>query len=432
MNPNRRRFLRGTAGVAMAGAGALGLTFSPDIKAGGSEKTLVYVFLRGAMDGLSLIAPTGNTADANLYRSLRPTIALGQSGDIAPINLGGGFGMNPYADSLNNLFQRNKLAIIRNCGHPDGTYTRSHFDAQEQCELGTPGAQISQDGWLARHLSTTNVPANALFSALVSSSNPPVSLNGYTDVATLDSTGGFSPNDSPDRFEPTQLAMLQEMYQGNSSFDLAARTAVDAVELISTLDLGNYVTPGAFDYPNTGFANDMKLIAQLLSQQISIDGGPQQSLGITAATVDFGGWDDHGDIRPFDSFGRFARRIGELADGLRAFYDDMEARGKANDIAVVVQTEFGRQITENANRGVDHGLGAPMMVISGNVDNRNNGGAASLFGTWNGVSDSTSDSLIPRTDFRQVLATTVDGLMGNNNVGTVFPGLTYQPIDFLV
>ena len=409
-NLSRRAFL-GSVGAATAGAASLGVTFSPRARAGTGNPTLVYVFLSGGMDGLSLIPPISGV-DLGHYMDARDRTTIDPVDD-APFSLNGTFGLNPMCSGLNSLYQLNKLAVIQACGHPPGTHTRSHFDAQEQIELGTPGEQASSTGWLARYLQTTSLQPGAIFTALVSSSNPPVSLGGWPDIATLDSPGSFHPNSGT--FGDTHLAMLRQLYGGGGSLDVAAGAAVDAVELINSLELDNYVPGGGAQYPNNSLGDDMRLIAQLI----------RQDLGISVATVNYGGWDDHNDLNSLNQFNGFGQRAQRLSEALHAFYTDLAGVGRVNDIAVVVQTEFGRQIKENANFGTDHGLAAPMLVIGGGV-------TGGVYGDFPGLApvQRLSDSLEPTTDFRQVLAEVCSGLMGNGNIGTIFPDLVYQPLGF--
>jgi uncharacterized protein (DUF1501 family) len=417
---SRRAFLRGSGAAAVAGAAAVNLAFSPTANAGTlPTKTLVYVFLRGGMDGLSMVVPTGGP-DLGHYLAARNETAMRlDSNDTTrvPIALPGqNWGLHTAAAGLKQLWDLDKLAIVHAAGHlHPNTYTRSHFDAQEQIELGTPGSMASQSGWLARHLASTPLlQQDAIFSALVSASNPPSSISGWTDVATLDSTGGFTPDGGA--YGPTHLAALRSLYAGTGDLDHAATAAVDAVQLIASLSLGNYVPGGGVTYPNTGIASDLQLVAQLM----------RLNLGIAVATVDYGGWDTHNGQR-FD----FANRARELSEALSAFYRDLAGAGRANDVAIVVQTEFGRQVTENADQGTDHGLGAPMFVIGGNV----NGGLYGDFPGLNPLTQTVGDAVRPATDFRQVLATAIAQLVDNPNVEEIFddpqaPPFTYARMGF--
>lgn len=416
---SRRQFL--TATGAMAGAASLGLTISPEALAGTATQTLVQIFLRGGMDGLSLVPPIAGP-DLGAYMDARDRTTLDiNSSTLAnrPLPLGASnFGLHPWCDGLHQLFNQGKLAIVQAAGHPAGTETRSHFDSQEQIELGTPGQQISQNGWLTRHLQSTPLLQNdAVFTSLVSSNSPPLSLGGYSDIATLGSTSNFRPTLSSS-YAFTQQQMLQQLYSGSGGLDLAAQSTLDAVDLISSLNLGSYVPGGGATYPNNGVGDDLKLIAQLIREDI----------GIAVATLDLGGWDTHNGQNVLA--GGYGTNVQALSDAITAFYTDLAANGRANNIALVVQSEFGRQVKENANFGTDHGLGNPMLVLGGRVQ----GG---LYGDFPGlaINQRLNDSLRPTTDFRRVLASVVQGLVDNPNIDAVFPDPTFlagfQPMGFV-
>lgn len=421
----RRAFIGGVG--AVAGVGSLGLTFKR-AKAGQPTRTLVYIFLRGGMDGLSLVVPSGTAGASNpdkqIYDGLRNQTRISSSDsnpDRRPLALGssahGIYGLHPYAGGLKQLYDMGDMAVIQAAGHPLNALTRSHFDAEEQIELGTPGSQTLQIGWLTRHLETTPLLASdAIFTAMVSSSNPPTSLGGWPDVATLDSPNSFHPNNGT--FGDTHLAELASLYNGTGSLDAAALAAVGAVDLISSIDLDDYVPGGGVTYPNNGLGNDLKLIAQLIDQD----------LGIAVATADYGGWDTHNQQNVFGGGGSYGGRVEELSNAVNAFFRDLKAKGRGDDVAIVIQSEFGRQVQENANAGTDHGLGNPMFVIGG----RCNGGQilqdAPLL-----TQLQAGDAVRPRYDFRDVLGTVVERMMGNPNVDQVFPDdgeYSYSPLPF--
>ena len=410
---SRRTFLGGL-GLAAASL-PLGLGFSPTAGAGTPRRTLVYVFLRGGIDGLSLVVPT-NGVDRGHYVDARDRTIVPASGTNAALALDANFGLHPFCTDLHALFGEGRLAIVQGAGHPPGTHTRSHFDAQEQIELGTPGEQTANQGWLSRHLATTPLlDGNAVFSAMVSGSNPPISLGGWSDVATLGSTSSFHPNSGT--YGRTHLLALRALHPGAGLLDTSARAAVDAVDLVNSLDLGNYTPGGGVAYPDTSIGNSLKLVAQLI----------RQDLGLSVATLDYGGWDTHNNQNVLNEFGGFGQRVRELSQALAAFYRDLAGVGRGSEIAVVVQSEFGRQVKENANYGTDHGLATPMLVLGGQV-------IGGMYGSFAGLAPAQrlGDSLVPTVDFRQVLATVVDRLMGNPNVDQVFddPGFTYAPLGF--
>ena len=422
---SRRRFLQMSS--AAAGTAAMGLTFAPPVLGGpADQEVLVYVFLRGGIDGLSLLPPV-DEPDYGHYMDARDRTRVDiNDSDSArrpiPLDNGQGLGFHPYCSGLADIYHGNGLAIVQAAGHPPGTFTRSHFDAQETIELGQPlitggsGQSLPASGWLTRYLEThPTVPAaNAIFTAMVSSSTPTASLGGWQDVATLDSPSNFSPNSG--QFSDTHLAMIGALYSGTGELDIAGGAALDAVDLINSLDLDNYQPAGGVEYPDSNLGGDLQLVAQLI----------RQNLGIACATVDVGGWDTHNSQNVFGN--GFGTRVENLSEALTAFYRDLEGAGIIDKVAVVVQSEFGRQVKENANAGTDHGLGNPMLVLGGGVS----GGR--VYGPTDGIApgDREGDSLVPRTDFRNVLAEVASGLLGNDNVDQIFqdPDFDYLPVGF--
>ena len=422
---SRRRFLQISG--ATAGTAALGLTFAPSALGGpANQKVLVYVFLRGGIDGLSLLPPVEGPDYGHLVDARDRTLVDIDDSDTTrrpiPLNNGQGLGFHPYCSGLADIYHDNGLAIVQAAGHPPGTFTRSHFDAQETIELGQPlitggsGQGLPGSGWLTRYLQThPDVPAvDAVFTAMVSSSTPTASLGGWSDVATLDSPSNFSPNTG--QFGDTHRAVLGSLYSGTGELDIAGGAALDAIDLIDGLDLENYQPAAGVVYPNNNVGSDLQLIAQLI----------RENLGIACATVDVGGWDTHNNQNVFGN--GFGSRVEDLSEALTAFYRDLEGAGCINDVAVVVQSEFGRQVRENANFGTDHGLGNPMLVLGGGVS------GGEVYGPTDGIAPGAreGDSLVPRTDFRNVLAEVASGLLGNNNVDQIFqdPDFGYLPVGF--
>ena len=427
LNPkfSRRRFLQMSG--AAAGTAALGLSFAqPTFGGSAGQKVLVYVFLRCGIDGLSLLPPIAG-ADYGFYVDARDrTLVDINDSDVAnrpiPLVNGQDLGFHPYCQGLADIYHDGGLAVVQAAGHPPNTFTRSHFDAQEQIELGQPlvvggsGQSLPASGWLTRYLQTApGVPsANAVFTAMVSNSTPPASLGGWPDVATLDSPDSFSPNSG--HFGDTHRAVLGSLYSGTGELDVAAGAALDAVDLINSLDLDNYEPGGGVEYPDSGEGRDLRLIAQLI----------RQNIGIATATIDTGGWDTHNNQNVFG--GGFGSNVEDLSEALTAFYRDLEGAGYIDDVAIVVQSEFGRQVKENANFGTDHGLGNPMLVLGGGVS------GGQVYGQTDGIAPGArvGDSLVPKTDFRNVLGEVASGLLGNPNVDDIFAdtSFTYQPVGF--
>jgi len=386
----------------LAGTG-LTVGFTPRAMAAGpTNNTLVMMFFRGGMDPLNFVVPrTG--VNRTEYEAKRPVIAVPTN---RVLNLNGEFGLPDTCPELRTLYNRGEMALIHSVGMPDGLSSRSHFDSQAMFEKGTPGQLIGNTGWLARHLSSNPaIPGDAVISSMAPGFSPE-SFLGEPDLLSIDSTdtSGFHPNSG--RYEDDHMLALRQLYNGNSSLDQAIGGALNNVDILSELTLE---IPGY--YPDTGLADDLGLIAQII----------KADLGLHVATVDYGGWDTHENSGDSNGNGYFTDRLENVSQAIGAFYQDLRESGKNNQVVLATQTDFGRRVRENGNRGTDHGSGQAMMVIGGNV----NGGR--FYGRFPGIRNEDlylNTDLLPTTDFRRPLGDIVRNHLGNPNVSTVFPGFS--------
>ena len=427
-NVTRRAFIKGsTLCLTTLGGLRLGLDMKKARADWGGERFIVYLFLRGGMDGLNLVAPiSGPNRDPYVLK--RPTIYLRTDGETAALPLSGDFGLHFSASGLHGLYQQGKLAIVHGVGFPVDQISRSHFDAQDYCDLGTPGDTRTGSGWLARHLeSVGQVPDWAQIPALASGSAPPDSLLGRRDVMTLDDPSSFHPNsnsgttvDGQPLYKMSTMITLNQLYTGSGALELAGTGAATTVELVDSLNLSDYTpSPGA-NYPTTGvgttLANQAKLIANIA----------KRGVGLQVATLDYGGWDTHenqgaGD-QPNINANQYAARVDGLSQVLTALYNDLAGSNMAERMVVVVQSEFGRRVRENDNRGTDHGSGNPALVLGGRVV------GGHLYGTFGGLQDGQlfqNEDVATTTDTRRVLSEVVTRHLGNQDLASVFPGYTY-------
>jgi uncharacterized protein (DUF1501 family) len=426
-NLTRRAFLKGsTICLGAAGGLRLGLHARNARASWQGRNFIVYLFLRGGMDGLSLVAPIAGP-NRDPYVQKRPTIYLRTSGDTAALPLDTEFGLNFAATGLHDLYTRGKLAIVHGIGFPIDQISRSHFDAQDYCDLGTPGETRGESGWLARHLDAAGqVPDDAQIPALASGSAPPLSLLGRRDTMTLDDPSSFHPNGNSGTqvggqplYKRSTMVTINQLYAGSGALDLAGIGAAETVALVDSLDLSNYTpSPGAV-YPTQGpgatLANQAKLIANIAKHDV----------GLQVATLDYGGWDTHENQGAGDqgiNNNQYAARVDGLSQVLTALYNDLEGSGIADRMVVCVQSEFGRRVRENDNRGTDHGSGNPMLVLGGRVQ------GGHLYGTFGGLGDGElfqNEDVATTTDTRRVLSEVVTAHLGNADLASVFPGYDY-------
>jgi uncharacterized protein (DUF1501 family) len=367
---------------------------------GTRTKRLVVIFQRGAADGLNIVVPHGEAA----YYAMRPSINIPRG---AVIDLDGFFGLHPSLAALEPVWEQKHLAIVHAAGSPDPT--RSHFDAQDFMESGTPGVKATEDGWLNRSLrslpsSDDAFRAVAMGPALpriLQGSEPAVAMNNINDFGV----GGRNPQPSPmeNTFEAMYTASVDAVLHGS------AQETFEAVKMLKSADPAQYApTPGA-NYPGGRFGDSLKQLAQLI----------KANLGVQIAFADIGGWDHH--VNEGSTEGQIANVLREFSQSLGAFWIDLG--DLREDTVVVTMSEFGRTARENGNRGTDHGHANVMFVFGGPVK----GGR--VYGPWPGLDPSKlyeGRDLALTTDFRTVLGEAVDQHLGNKNLPQVFPGFSAQ------
>ncbi|MDP9053246.1 MAG: DUF1501 domain-containing protein [Acidobacteriota bacterium] len=413
MGISRRIFLRNSA-IAMAGVGAAPLWLERAAFAGepqgARKKVLVAIFQRGAADGLNIVVPHGERH----YYELRPGIAVprptaGLAQQDAVIDLDGFFGLHPSLAALQPLWQQQKLAIVHAAGSPDPT--RSHFDAQDYMESGTPGFKGTADGWLNRALplaggKVSPVRAVSLGPAL------PRTLRGGQNAIAVENLNNFNVKDA------AAAGVLQSLYAGTGDRVLngTGRETFEAVSLLQSIRKTPYQPGAGADYPRGRFGDSMKQIAQLIKADV----------GVEVAFADIGGWDHHvNEVGAKASVGQLANVLSEFGNSLAAFYQDLGDR--MEDVVVVTMSEFGRTAKENGNRGTDHGHANAMFVMGGPVQ------GGKVYGKWPGLAPEQLNEerdLALTTDFRDVLSEAVYSHLGNRSIRSVFPNYDANPDRF--
>jgi uncharacterized protein (DUF1501 family) len=372
-------------------------------------KQLIAIFQRGASDGLNVVVPFG---EAEYYKA-RPSIAIERpgAGESAALDLDGFFGFNPRLQPLKPLWDRRDLAIVHACGSPDAT--RSHFDAQDYMESGTPGVKSTEDGWLNRYLQARRVEAATPFRAVALTSQLPRMLAGVAPALAVNQIGqfGIRAGQASDMvgasFEAEYAAAADRLLNGTG------REAFDAIKMLKVADPTKYQPENGADYPRSPFGQALRQIAQLTKANV----------GLEVAFADVGGWDTH--VNQGAAQGQLAGRLDDFSRGIAALVADLGDR--MADTVVLTMSEFGRAVNENGNRGTDHGHGNAMLVIGGGV----RGGH--VYGKWPGLAvEQRYDrrDLAVTTDFRDVFGEVVVRHLGVSDPKPIFPGYNVQASKF--
>jgi uncharacterized protein (DUF1501 family) len=322
---------------------------------GTRAKRLVVIFQRGAADGLNIVVPHGEPS----YYAMRPTINIPKN---SVLDLDGFFGLHPSMSAFQPLWKEKHLAIVHAAGSPDPT--RSHFDAQDFMESGTPGVRVTDDGWLNRALlPDRSADEKSALRAIALGHSLPRVLSGKEAAVAVNDANDFA---------------------GSGRNPKAAAGA---------------------NYPKGRFGDSLKQLAELI----------KANLGVQVAFADIGGWDHH--ANEGSTQGHLANLLGEFSQSLAAFWTDLGDFGE--DTVVVTMSEFGRTARENGNRGTDHGHANVMFVLGGPVK------GGKVYGRWPGLDQSQlyeGRDLAVTTDFRLVLSEVVSRYLGNKDLKTVFPG----------
>ncbi|HUI52656.1 MAG TPA: DUF1501 domain-containing protein [Terriglobales bacterium] len=409
-----RRFFMKHGGIALAGLSTMPAFLQRAIASTPSagNKQLVVLFQRGAADGLNIVVPF---AEPNYYR-LRPTIAIPQprrGGADAAIDLDGFFGLHPALASFAPLFQKNELAIVHAAGSPDPT--RSHFDAQDYMESGTPGLKSTQDGWLDRALGTMPEENASPFRAVAMGPNLPRMLQGNTGAIAIPDLRQF-------KVQPQSAAMasvaeggFEAMYAQSVDHALhgTGTETFEAIDMLRKIDPAKYPPENGAEYPKSPVGQRLQQIALMIKANI----------GLEVMFLDCGGWDNH--VNEGNTQGQLANLLRDLSQSLAAFYQDLGDR--MDDVVVVTMSEFGRTAKENGNRGTDHGHANCMFILGGAVK----GGR--VYGKWPGLNDhqlNEGRDLALTTDFRSVVGEILAKHLGVKDLAAVFPGFENNPHKF--
>ena len=404
----QRRFFVKSGAIALA---TMGLSpsflrrtaFGMELPAAQKGKVLICLFQRGAADALNVVVPFGERA----YYQLRPNIAIPAPTGAArsAIDLDGFFGLHPSLAPLKPLWDRGLLAPIHAVGSPSST--RSHFDAQDYMESGTPDVKGTTDGWLNRYLATSGTCeqcAPSPFRAVAMAPQTPRVLQGGAPTVAMDSLDQFAVRTGGDA-----AARLEALYRTGTP-DIVHGAGNDMFEAVKMLRAANpqrYQPENAAEYPRSQFGQRLRQIAQLVKSNV----------GLEIAFADIGGWDTH--VNQGGVQGQLANRLDDFAQSIAALTTDLGDR--MENVVILTMSEFGRMARQNGNGGTDHGHAGSMFVIGGGVHGRK------VHGRWPGLAQEQlfeRRDLAVTTDFRAVFAEVAKAHLGATKVDSLFPGFT--------
>ena len=414
---DRRYFLK-SSGIGLSSFGLMAAApeflhqfASAQTKGYGRKKVLVTIFQRGAVDGLNMLVPYGDSE----YYKLRPTIAVRKPGETdGAIKLDGTFGLNPAMSAFEPLWKSGQLAAITSVGSPDNT--RSHFDAQDYMESATPGNKGTRDGWLNRLLQSDPEKDASPFRAVSMTQQTPRALYGKYPSVAMANLSDFSIKAGV--YTQDMKGGFEGIYQQNAKDSLGemGHETFEAVNFLKTANPAQYKPENGAQYPPTSLGRSLQQIAQLI----------KAGVGLEVAFTDTGNdirWDTHSNEG--GGRGQLANFLRTFSQAIAAFTTDLGKR--MDDVLVLTMSEFGRTARENGSRGTDHGHGNTMFAIGAGVK------GGKVYGDFRGLA---SDKLYEgrdldvTTDFRDVFAEAAAKHLASKDLARIFPGYATTPTKF--
>jgi len=406
---DRRYFLK-TSGIGLASFGLMAA--APDflhqfaaaqsvVKGYGKKKVLVTIFQRGAVDGLNMVVPHGESE----YYNLRPTIAVPKPGKTdGAIDLDGYFGLHPNLKPFESFWKDKKLAIVTAAGSPDNT--RSHFDAQDFMESGTPGNKGTKDGWLNRVLQSSSAKGDSPFRAVAMTQSTPRSLYGRAPSVAMTNLADFSIKAGI--YSQNMSGGFEGVWEQNSkdSLNTTGKETFEAVNFLKQANPAQYKPENGAVYPTTPFGRNMQQIAQLIKAGVGLEVAFTDTPGLN--------WDTH--ANEGSGRGQLANLLRDFSNAIAAFATDL---GKQmDDVLLMTMSEFGRTARQNGTGGTDHGHANTMFILGNGVQ------GGKVYGDFRGLKNDKlyeGRDLDLTTDFRDVFAEAACRHMGTTDLAKIFP-----------
>jgi uncharacterized protein (DUF1501 family) len=367
----------------------------------GKKKILITIFQRGAVDGLNMVVPFGDSD----YYNLRNNIAIAKPGKTdGAVNLDGYFGLHPSLKPFETLWNNKQLAVVHAAGSPDNT--RSHFDAQDYMESGTPGNKGTRDGWLSRVLQTSAGKNDSAFRAVSMTQQTPRSFLGRYPTIAMTNLADFSIKAGI--YTKSVQGGFEDIYQQNSKDSLGetGKETFEAVNFLKQANPAQFKPENGAAYPNSPFGRSLRQIAQLIKADVGLEIAFTDTPGLN--------WDTH--ANQGGARGQLANLLRDFGSSIAALATDLG--GRMDDVIILTMSEFGRTARQNGTGGTDHGHGNAMFLIGNSV----NGGK--VYGDWKGLKQSELNEgrdLAVTTDFRDVFGEIAQKHLGNKHLDKIFP-----------
>ncbi|MBS1490687.1 MAG: DUF1501 domain-containing protein [Bacteroidetes bacterium] len=414
---SRRAFLK-AGSLTMFGIGVGGLpqfvaraaSFHKQTRLYKKNKILVCIFQRGAMDGLMAVTPFTDP----YLKTARPNLFMNADSQGALVDLDGKFGLHPSFKNFIPLFQSKQLAIVHGMGSPNTT--RSHFDAQDYMESGTPFNKGTNSGWLNRAVGLMGHDGSP-FRAVSLTSSLPRSLYGDNPSIAISNLADFGLQLRGAKTGNLMAQTFEELYDQTSD-DLLKETgkeSFEAMKLLQKSDIKNYKPANNANYPASPLGRALKQIAQLIKMEV----------GLEVAFAESGGWDTH--FNQGTDKGIFGRNAEDLCHSITAFWNDLGSW--QDDVTLMTMTEFGRTVKQNGTGGTDHGRASCMFILGHDV----NGGK--VHGTVQPLAvENLADGrdLQVTTDFRSIFSEVADKHLLVNDDRVLFPDWSGEKIGVMI
>lgn len=406
---NRRYFLK-SSGIALASFGLMSVapnflhqfadaqTLSNRF---GKKKTLITIFQRGAVDGLNMVVPFNESE----YYNLRSNIAVAKPNQKdGAIDLDGFFGLHPSLKPLETFWKNKQLAVVHSVGSPDNT--RSHFDAQDYMEAGTPGVKSTRDGWLNRTLQLTQTDKDSPFRAVAMAQQTPRSLIGRAPTIAMTNLADFAIRAG--QYTNSVQSGFEAAWQQNAKDNLGdtGKETFEAVNFLKTANPAQYKAENGANYPNSPFGQSLLQISQLIKSGVGLEVAFTDTPGLN--------WDTH--ANEGNGRGQIANLLRDFGASIAALTTDLGKR--MDDVVILTMSEFGRTAKQNGSGGTDHGHGNAMFVLGNSVK------GGKVYGDWKGLkSDQLNEGrdLAVTTDFRDVFGEIASKHLGSKDLKKLFP-----------